>query len=324
MYDMITIGDIKLDTFVVLDDANLQCELKMPECQLCLEYGAKIAVEVVDSQVAGTAPNVAIGLARMGFKTAVISNMGEDGTRQMALKKFKEEGVSTKFIKAVKGEQSSYSAVLSFKGEKTILTSHIEHNYQLPKPIPKTNWFYIGEMGEGYERLYNAVTSHAKKTKSLLLGFNPGSIQIAERKKSLYDLIKRTFVLFLNLEEAQKIAKNDTREIHHLAKSLWELGPHIAVITDGKNGSHSFDGEELNFCPIFPGKLVESTGAGDSFATGFLGAIMNGLTHDEALRWGSVNAASVVGQVGPTPGLLTANQIKSRLRSRPSFKVKKV
>lgn len=324
MFDMITIGDIKLDTFVVLDDANVQCQIKMPECQLCMEYDAKIAVDVVDSQIAGTAPNVAIGLARMGFKTAVISNMGEDGTRQMALTKFKVEGVSTKYIKAVKGEQSSYSAVLSFKGEKTILTSHIPHTYQLPRPAPKTNWFYMGEMGVGYEKIYSAVAEHAKKTKSLLLGFNPGSIQISEQKKSMYTLLKRTFVLFLNLEEAQTVAKTYTREIHHLAKSLWELGPHIVVITDGKNGSHSFDGEELNYCPIFPGKLVESTGAGDSFATGFLGAIMNGLTHDEALRWGSVNAASVVGQVGPTPGLLTATQIKKHLRNRPSFKVKKI
>lgn len=322
MFDMITIGDIKLDTFVVLDDANVQCQIKMPECQLCMEYGAKIAVEVVDSQIAGTAPNIAIGLSRMGFKTAVISNMGEDGTRKMALERLKAEKVSTQYVKAVKGAQSSYSAVLSFKGEKTILTSHIPHINRLPKPLPKTNWFYIGEMGVGYEKLYQSMVNHAKQTKSLLLGFNPGSIQVQERKPALYNLFKRTFVLFLNLEEAQTVVKTHTREIHHLAKNLWELGPHIVVITDGKNGSHSFDGQELNFCPIFPGKMVESTGAGDSFATGFLGAIMNGLTHDEALRWGSVNAASVVGQVGPTAGLLTANQIKSRLRARPSFKVK--
>ena len=64
-YDLITIGDIKLDTFVVLDEANISCELRMPECKLCLDYGAKIDVDVVDSQIAGSAPNVAVGLARM-------------------------------------------------------------------------------------------------------------------------------------------------------------------------------------------------------------------------------------------------------------------
>ena len=63
MFDLIAIGDIKLDTFVLLDDASISCQLKMPECQLCLEYGAKIAVNVVDSQIAGTAPNVALACA---------------------------------------------------------------------------------------------------------------------------------------------------------------------------------------------------------------------------------------------------------------------
>ena len=76
MYDLITIGDIKLDTFVVLDGNGQQCSLKMPEAKLCLDYGAKIDVQVVDSQIAGSAPNVAIGLARMKKKTAVLSVMG--------------------------------------------------------------------------------------------------------------------------------------------------------------------------------------------------------------------------------------------------------
>ena len=56
---MITIGDTKLDTFVVLDEASLQCQLKMPDCQLCIAYGEKIVVDVVEYQIAGTAQNVA-------------------------------------------------------------------------------------------------------------------------------------------------------------------------------------------------------------------------------------------------------------------------
>lgn len=324
MFDIVTIGDIKLDTFVLLDDASIQCKLQMPECQLCMEYGAKIPVSVVDSQIAGTAPNVAIGLARMGFKAAVLSNMGEDGTRHLAMQVLKEENVSTRYIHVVKKEMSSYSAVLNYKGERTILTSHIRHNYRFPKPVPKTKWYYLGEMGEGYAVLYRAILDLAHRTNSFLLGFNPGSIQIQERQPILFQLLKKTYVLFVNLEEAQALTGHKSAEIHHLAKAIWELGPKIAVVTDGKNGSYSFDGEELYFCPIYPGKLVESTGAGDSFATGFLGAIMNGLTYDEGLRWGAVNAASVVGKIGPTAGLLSASQIRSRLHRTPSFKVTKL
>ena len=138
----------------------------------------------------------------------------------------------------------------------------------------------------------------------------------------LYDLLKVSYALFINVEEAQMISRESTLEIHHLATALWKLGPKKVVITDGKNGAYSFDGKELMHCPIFPGKLVEATGAGDAFATGFLGALMHGQLHNEALRWGSVNSASVVGKVGPQPGLLSSTQIRTRLRKHPNFRPK--
>ncbi len=321
-YDMITIGDIKLDTFVVLSEASVQCQLKMPECLLCLEYGKKIPVEVVDSQIAGSAPNVATGLSRMGFKTGVVSIMGIDGTRKHAYEVLKREKVDTRFIRTSPTAKSSYSVVLNFKGEKTILASHLEDVYHLPK-FTKPKWLYMSELGKGYERLFHDVANYIKKT-GVILGFNPGAVQIQEGKRQLYELIQHTHVLFVNLEEAQTITKEHTTEIHRLATSLYKMGPKLVVITNGKEGAHVFNGEDLYFCHIFPSKMVEATGAGDAFATGFMGALMNGQTHNEALRWGAVNAASVVAYVGPTKGLLSAGKIRARLRKAPKFKTKKV
>ncbi len=320
---MITIGDIKLDTFVVLDEANLQCELKMPECKLCLDYGAKIDVNIVDSQVAGSAPNVAVGLSRLGKKTAILSVMGQDTTRPLAYEVLKREGVSTRYIETVEGEQSTYSVVLNYQGEKTILTGHIRHSYHLPTSLPKTKWMYVCEMGHGYERLYRSVAARVRDN-GIKLGLNPGSIQIEERKTFLYDVIRQTHVLFLNREEAHMVTKSKITDIRHSASQLWKMGPDIVVITDGKNGSYCFDGSEIYFCPIFPGKAKEATGAGDAFATGFMAALMNGKDVPEGLRWGSVNASSVVKFVGPQAGLLTQSAIEKKLKSRTSFKVEKM
>ncbi|HLD17843.1 MAG TPA: carbohydrate kinase family protein [Patescibacteria group bacterium] len=318
MLDILTIGDIKLDTFVVLDEGSVQCQLKMPECQLCLEYGAKIPVRVVDSQIAGTAPNVAVGLSRMGFKTAVVSLMGKDGTRHLALQRFKEEGVSSKFVRITPHEPSAYSVVINFQGEKTILTSHVGKAYSFPAQPPQTKWIYVGEMGTGYERLFRSLTSHAKD-RPVSIGFNPGSIQIREQKPVFFALLHQVRVLFVNLEEAHAIVGDSSLEIHHLATSLWKLGPQTVVITDGKNGSYSFDGSDLHRCPVFPTRVIESTGAGDAFATGFVSALLSGEAHHEALRWGAVNAASVVSKIGPQAGLLSLNQIRNRLRQSKSF-----
>jgi len=319
---MITFGDIKLDTFAVLDNAQKSCELKMPECKLCIDYGGKIDVDVVDSQMAGSAPNVAIGLARMKMKTGVVSVMGEDGTRKLALERLGEEGVSTRCIQSVRGQQSSYSIVLNFKGERTILTSHIKQRYRIPEKLPRTKWIYVCEMGEDYETLYRSIGKYTRERKTFL-AINPGSIQIDEKKPSLFQLIKNSQLIFVNREEAMKIT-GEEREIHHLATALWKLGPKQVVITDGGQGSYGFDGKQLYHCPIYPAKLKEMTGSGDGFAAGYMGALMNGLNMPGALRWGAINAASVVEHVGPQAGLLATTKIKQHLKKRPSFNVKEL
>lgn len=321
MFSLITIGDIKLDTFVVLNNASLQCQLKMPECQLCLDYGGKIVVEVVDSQIAGTAPNVAIGIARMGQKTAVISNMGPDGTHKLSLELFKKEKVSTQYIRSIKGAKSAYSVVLNYKGEKTLLTSHNQNAYRLPKPIPKTKWIYVGEMGTEYGSFFKNLTQHVRKNK-INLAINPGTIQLSERKPVLFELIHEAAVLFVNRNEAQMLIQKQIDEIHHLATELYTLGAKCTVVTDGKNGAACFDGKTLLSIDVFPGKLVEATGAGDAFATGFVGALMHVGSTSDALKWGSVNAASVIEFVGPQKGLLSHRQILSRLKKHPSFQPK--
>ncbi len=321
MYHLIAVGDTKLDTFVLLDQASVQCQLKMPDCLLCLEYGAKIPVSVVDSQVAGSAPNVAVGLARQGRKTAVISNMGKDSTRDLAVKHLKAEGVATRYLHVALNEPSSYSVVLNYKGDRTILTSHISHVYHLPPHLPHTTWVHVGEMGHGYETIYRSIASRARHN-GIKVSVNPGTIQIQERDASLFDLLKETDVLFVNREEARAITGSTSLEIHHLAPALRKLGCQEVVITDGKHGAYHFDGNAISFCPIFPGEAVETTGAGDAFATGFIGARLAGFPSAEGMRWGSVNSASVVAYVGPTKGLLSQAQIKARLQKAKSFKAK--
>ena len=321
-YDLITIGDIKLDTFVVLPEASIQCRLKMPECQICIDYGKKIPVEMVDAEIAGSAPNVARGLSRMGFTTGIVSVMGPDGTRKLAYEVLKREGITTRFIAVHKDAKSSYSVVLNYHGERTILAAHTGCPYILPASLP-TKWLYLSELGKGYERLFGQV-ANAVDRKHLSLAFNPGAVQIAERKKSLFELVKRSAILFVNVQEAQLLTGEQGAEPHRLCTALFKLGAKLVVITDGKNGAYSFDGKETRHCPIFPAKFVEATGAGDSFATGFVGAILHKQSPVEALRWGSVNAASVVGFVGPAKGLLSHTQIRSRLKKSPKFKVRDI
>jgi len=320
MFDLISVGDIKLDAFISLDDSGASCKLKAPEQELCLAYGTKIAVKMAKSEIAGTAPNVAVGLARMGLKTAVMANMGEDQTHEQAISVLKKENVSTKFIRAETSITSAFSLVLNYKGERTVLTSHPKHPYKLPDVFPKTKWLYIGEIGASYEKMYQDIIKKTKNS-SVKIAMNPGSIQIQERKKGLFQLIKQSSLLFVNKEESQILIGKTISEIKPLIEKLWELNQSEVVITDGKNGSYHFDGKTLQFCPIFPGKVVGTIGAGDAFATGFLGCHLKKLSISPLVA-GSINSSSVVGFVGPQEGLLSDKEILAREKNHRKLNTK--
>lgn len=323
MFDFVTIGDIKLDTFVVLEGASIQCELKERDCLLCLPYGAKLTVKTFEPQMAGSAPNVAVGLRRLGLKTAVASIVGHDATAHLAYQELKKERVGREYIQEHRDAKSSFSIVLLYRGERTMLTSHSPHHYRLVR-CPPTKWLYVSELGEDFQDLYQDVVGHVKQ-KKVKLALNPGTVQIRAGAKKLGSILKQTEILFVNKEEGHLLLREqDHFDMPRLIRTLWKAGPAVIVLTDGKNGAYAFDGGNIYTVGSFLAHKVETTGAGDSFASGFMAARMHGKDLAESLKWGAVNSASVISVVGPQPGLLHRAEIERRLKAHPEFKVKEL
>jgi ribokinase len=322
MYDLISIGAIKLDTFIVLDGASVICEIKKADCKLCIPYGEKIPVAAFATEIAGSAPNVAVGLSRMGLKTALLSILGDDAMKAQALAFLKKNKVDASLIKTVPGTRNSAAVVLNYKGESTQLVDHVPHEYKIPTDLPETKMLHISELGAGYENLYREAVRLA--TKGVGISLNPGAVQLRERKPQLFELIGVSKVLFLNIVEARKLLENEHADIHGIVGSLKALGPEYVVVTDGAKGAYAYDGKQLDVTPAFPTDFKEATGAGDAFSAGFLGAILKGKTHREALLWASVLASSAVEHVGPTKGLISHTEIIKRLKEHPTFQTKEL
>ncbi len=322
MLDLLTVGDIKLDTFILVPDASVMCALHMPDCKMCIAYGKKIPVTAMTSQIAGSAPNVAVGVAKFQKKTGVISVMGDDDVHVHAKSFLKRHKVSSIHVVAKPGVRSSSATVLTYKGESTQFVNHANVEYRLPDTTKHASWIHVSELGEGYEQLY-ADAIAMKKRHGTQISFNPGTVQITEEKTPLFNLLRATDILFANMNEARSLLHiHNGESVHGIVAGLHHLGPTIVVLTDGANGAYAFDGTTLVFAPVFPGDRVEATGAGDAFSSGFLGATLHNLPIDEALKFGSANAASVIGQVGPTAGLKAFADLKKALAAHPTYTTK--
>ena len=92
--------------------------------------------------------------------------------------------------------------------------------------------------------------------------------------------------------------------IKEVLKIINSLGPNIVVITQGSKGARAFDGKNFYHCPAKKIKVVQSTGAGDAFISGFLAEYIKKACIYRALKKGIVNSGAVLSKIGAQNGLL--------------------
>lgn len=322
-FELISIGDTQHDVFLELEEETKILEDKKSGTKyLGVVYAEKIPVKKFTSIIAvGNSANVAIGCARLGLKTAFYTVLGSDTVGKEELAVFKKEKVATDYIVWDKKRGSNFSAVLNYRAERTILVHHEHRNYVLPRLAP-SKWVYLSSMGPGFEKIHGLLLRYVKKHK-VKMGFNPGSFQMKAGLKKLAPIIRQSAVFFVNREEAETLL-GKRADIKTLLKLLYQLGPKIVVITDGPKGSYTFDGTRTLFLPIFPAKIVERTGTGDAYSTGFISALAHGYGVAEAMRWGTFNSASKIQSIGARQGLLSKGAMLRYTRSHPAFQPKKI
>lgn len=313
IHDIISIGDATLDHFVQINTASLLCNINEADCWLCLKYSEKIPIEELISTIGGNACNNAVGSARLGLKAAFFSTIGDDDVGQKILKLIKKEKVSLKYLTIQKRSASNLSIALRYKTERTILVYHQPRKYTLPVLSP-SKWIYLTSLGKEFPPVHKQLLSQLKHN-GASLAFNPGTHQLLAGTKALAPVLKRCQVLLVNKEEAQMLLGDHKKDpIPDLMQQLRMMGPEIVVITDGEHGAYAFDGKRQYRINAPPAHVVERTGAGDSFSTGFLAALSHGKSIDDGLVWGVTNAASVIEHVGPQAGLLTTTSLLARIK----------
>lgn len=328
MFDLISIGDSVIDTFLKLHDAEVRCSLNKKECKICMAYGDKIPLDGSPiSLVAGNAANNAVGGSRLGLKTAIYVNVGDDDGGERTIKKLKVEKIDTRYVVVNRGMENNYHTVLNFQGERTILIYHQPWQYKLPD-LDSAKWIYLTSLSPSFTQsnLLKEIESYLERCGAKLL-YNPGTFQMKAGVKKNPRLLSLTEIFIVNMEEAKRIlvGKDDAQiPIKKLLKDLADLGPKMVVITDGAKGSYGYDGEKNYHLGIFPAHLLEMTGSGDGFATGVLAGFFHGMDLPEAMRWGAANGASVVEQIGPQAGLLSYNQMQEKLAENSKIVAKEI
>lgn len=322
--DVLSVGDVVTDDFIRLLDHEARVIESPDGPKLQMPYATKVPFdhhEVVPA--VGNSANASVAFAKLGLKSGLVANVGDDTQGRDILSALHKSEVDTRFVHINPGKISNYHFVLWYKDDRTILIKHEEYDYHWPRfrAIDVPQWIYFSSISEHAKDYHDQLADWLDDNKSVRLAFQPGTFQLQAGPKRLSRIYKHSELLAVNREEAALISGGKHHDIHDLFKKLHSLGPRIVVISDGHAGAYASDGQRAFKMPIYPDPKppYDRTGAGDAFTSTFVAAIMRGGDIEQALLWAPINSMSVVQKTGAQAGLLSQSEIEHYLSKAPEW-----
>lgn len=301
---ILSIGKTVQDVFLTSDEFDPHTEGKVVYTHLPL--GLKLEVEHVTFDTGGNAGNVAVTFARQGLEVDYMWTLGNDPASETIMRVLDKEGVSTNLVVHDDKYQAGYSTILiATNGERTILnhrgisTGPSGKDLDL-EALGDFDWIYPTSLANGGIALLEKIVTKAHKAGSKVM-LNPAGPELAEPDK-LKTILEDVEILCVNKEEMQKLVHGETLE--ELVRHGLNLVP-VVIVSDGPNGVCASDGKTIVTAGMYEDvKVVDRTGAGDAFASGFLSQWAQGKSLKDSIVFASANSTSVVTQIGAKTGIL--------------------
>lgn len=304
---ILTVGAAVQDVFLSQsDEFTAVCE-NPNECFMKLELGAKADVNDIAFSTGGGATNAAVTFTRSGLHSMFMGTVSHDPAGQAVLDDLDRENVDTTYVSYSSKYKTGYSVLLlAPNGERTILTyrgasTHYEAKYFDLKDVD-ADWLYVSTVA-GQMDILDKLFSQARE-KGIKIFFNPGKGELKQMAK-LKGLLEDVDVLIANKEEMQQLVHGETTE--ELTRHALQYVDTV-IVSDGPNGVVASDGKTLVKAGMYSDvKVIDRTGAGDAFGSGFLSKWAQGGSLKDAIIFASANSTSVVTKIGAKAGILSGD-----------------
>lgn len=306
MKRILGIGNALVDVITLIDSENILEKFSLPKGSMQLvdgELSARIKSEITKFKrnlaSGGSAANTIHGLAMLGVKTGFIGSIGNDDTGDFFENDMKKAGVRTHLSRR-NSITGTAVALISPDSERTFAT-HLGAAVELqagdlnPEDFKDYDILYL----EGYLIINKALVERAcsiAKNNNMKIALDLASYNVVDAKLADFKEVITNYVdiLFANEEEAKSFTGFAPTEALNTLSSLSDT----AVIKIGSEGSMIKRGYEQIKIGTIPVQCVDTTGAGDLYASGFLYGYANGLSLENCGIAGSILAGHVIEIVG--------------------------
>jgi len=248
----------------------------------------------------GSAANTICGLAAMGIETAFIGKVGKDRLGEVFEKDLIRNGIQP-LLQYCGNETGHALALVSSDSERTFAT-HLGAAVELePGDLSSdmfqgyTHFYIEGYLVQHHELIRRAVELAKENDLDVILDL--ASFNVVEDNLDFLHFLVEEYadVVFANADEARVYSngKKPEEALADIAKDCW-----IAVVKTGKNGSLIQNGKQIFQVPATKVKCIDTTGAGDLYAAGFLYGMLSGLSLPLCGEIGSILAGKVIEIIG--------------------------
>ena len=308
MKRILGIGSALVDFLAQIPNEQILNELNLPKGSMTyvdIENSVKISqiiTEKYGSQRAsgGSAANTMSGLAQLGVEAGFVSKVGKDEVGRFFEKQMADTHVKPLMLKSDTTPSGRVMAFVTPDGERTFATclgAAIELSPDDIKPELFEGWdiFYV----EGYlvanpNMLRKAMET--AKSKGLKIAIDLASYNVVEESRDfLMELIENYVdIVFANEKESFALTNKEPEEALHFIAERCE----IAVVKVGPKGAIIQRAQEIVTVPPMEAKVVDTTGAGDMWAAGFLAGLVQGKDLKTSGTMGTLLASNIIEVIG--------------------------
>ena len=307
MKSILGIGNALTDVLAIFPDDSILQEYHLPVGSMQhvdLETGDRIWSKLKEYGVkyvpGGSAANTITCTSILGMPSGYIGKIGDDELGHLYKSTLEQFGVKTTMLTGTKGSGRAMCFITGPSGERTFADYMGAALEMVPEDLKPEyfegyDYFHI----EGYlvqnQDLIRKAAQMAKAA-GCKISIDMASYNVEESNEAFFhNLLDRYIdIVFANEAEARSYTKLEPREALDALASQCE----IAIVKIGKDGSMVKAGDEYHYIHAYPAKTIDATGAGDTYAAGFIYGLSLGMPLEACGKIGSIIAAKVVEVVG--------------------------
>jgi sugar/nucleoside kinase (ribokinase family) len=293
---------------VAIGRINVDIDMKVDKIPKVNEH---VICETGRIAYGGSAANFATQSARLGVRTMLVSCVGDDEYGQLAVKNIAKTGVDTSCILVLEKHPTGiFFHAHDSKGERIVVAEPGANRFLEKRVFEEENLLdaQVIHIAGSFPMLIDRVTG-LTTSNGMILSLDPGQ---AGKGLNYDKILKRTDLLFLNQDELKEYFNINPNEstLRAFAKTF----PGIVVLKMGEKGAIATDGFEYCTSEVFEVPVVDTLGAGDSFAAGFVTAWMRSERIEQALNVANAVAALTITKTGAQNGQPTLDEAARLLR----------